>query len=268
MIFIDIEKSRKQQIAQDTESFQENLHGLFGEMNRIQIGKFLTISVARSIIYINKNLLKTLDSKKCEHYFNLLFISLGFNCILFFNKDIQNRVLARALALDRALDRARTHAFDLDRALAPTRTHALALDLALARTLDRDLARARPRPRAIARALDLDLAHDLDLARSHAIDLDRALDHACANIKLIMIEDAKAILRGKDGFSYNSVVFRDYEYDFSAFLAVLRDLNSKYWAEWFKRLFSINFCLDNKDIEEIYSLKESLFTSDRGSINT
>jgi len=91
------------------------------------------------------------------------------------------RDLDRDLARARARDRDRDLALDRDRALdrALARAHARAHDLARGLARDLDLARARDRDldRALdrARALAHDLAHDLDLARARALDLARAL---------------------------------------------------------------------------------------------
>jgi len=74
-----------------------------------------------------------------------------------------------------------------------------------------------------------------------------------------MIKDAETILIKSDDFSYDEELSKDFEDDFSVFLTALRDMNGKYWADWFERLFKNNFRLDQKDIDAILSLNENQF---------
>lgn len=108
--------------------FKNELATLLEQMNAKQIGQFLTVISARNIIYLSDYFFK---HETVLRYLNALFISLGYNRVIFFNDLARN--LARDLApnldsdLDLALDLALTRNLALDHSL----TRNLVLDLAL-----------------------------------------------------------------------------------------------------------------------------------------
>ena len=245
----DIEKDKDILQQKDIDSFRKELGDLLEKMNDNQIRNYLTISVTRRIVYLNKYFSENLRKVDYSRYLNSILVSIGYNYIILFSDDARDLDHYRTCAIDCAL------ALDLDLARALASALASAIDLdnyrALARGLNLDRARARDRALDLARARVLARARALDFALDLALDL--ALDQG------LIIKDAETVLNESNAFSYNAKLFKRYEDCCSAFLTVLRDLNGKYWAEWFEKLNKNNFRLDPKDIEAILSLNENQF---------
>jgi len=204
--------------------FQKDLFELYKDMNEIEAGKFLSVSATRYIVYQNAFFSKNTNSKTYSRLLNAWLITLGFSCILLFNKD------KRALNNPRFFPGGK---FIVERALS------YAFDFALGRNTNAAPAHF----------------HFYNSERDCVYELTRDSN----DIKFIMIKDAENILSGNDMFSCNTAFLQKYEDDFSGFLAELRNLNGHYWAEWFEGLFKNNFHLDNKDIEAFLSLERNQY---------
>ena len=242
----------------DNKEFEAKLKELIDQMSNRQMEQFLTITVARSMVYFSDDFFQ---NKNMLRYMNALFLSLGCYCVLLFNARDLDFDFDFDLDIARFIDLSRARAHDLDLA------RAYDLYTALLRARDHTLYRAR------VHAPDLDydhgLTHALDLARVHAPDRVRAhLDRArkvargiaCDiarndQIQENMLSDAQKLL--SDHLSDMHIIPEGERKYLERFLSNLNKAEAKYWADWYMELCKHNFQLSESRIEELLSIDRS-----------
>ncbi|MDR1701985.1 MAG: hypothetical protein LBR56_04350, partial [Sporomusaceae bacterium] len=210
-------------------NFEADFEKLLIKMNNNQLGQFLTVLSARNLIYLSDVFF---DYNNALRSLNTLFISLSYNCAIFFH------------GYGRIRDRAHARARDFELALANDRYFVPDLDLARIQALDLDLACVR----ALDRALDFD--RDRDRVRARARTLAQ-------EFKETTLQVAQNIFQNDLGKL--SVFNENYDRDFKRFTQNLRKSNANYWAEWFEEIFENNFKLTKYRLRELFSLGKAQF---------
>ena len=229
--------------------FERELNKCINKMTSQELSKFLTIISARNIIYLIDDFFK---HEKAFGYLNGLFISLSYNCAVFFNASDRVIALNNARTIDSAIARTRSTTFDSARIIANESplARAIALDRALDLAVGFESILALTRDHTLVR----DRAIDITIALNRAID--RAINHTI-KFKKITLCDAQKNLQ-HETYIYN-IYSDDYRCDFEKFLNNLHECKASYWAEWFEDLFKNNLKLTKTQIEDLLFLEEKHF---------